>query len=144
MDFIPILPHIIAGLNLSSVILVSMAYYQIRKENQALHKIYMSVALILSILFLVTYITYHLHVGNVKFAGEGIVRPIYFSILIAHIVIAAIVLPMILVTVTYAIKKQFEKHRRIARWTLPLWIFVSATGFIVYLMAFHFYPPIAG
>jgi len=144
MDFIPILPHIIAGLNLSSVILVSTAYYQIRQENQTAHKLMMIVALILSVLFLITYLTYHLHVGNVKFAGQGIVRPIYFSILIAHIVVAAVVVPLILVTVTYALKKKFDKHKRVARWTLPLWIFVSATGFIVYLMAFHFYPPISG
>jgi putative membrane protein len=142
MDFISILPHIIAGLNLGSAILVSTAYYQIRNRNETLHKIYMVMALIFSSLFLICYITYHLHVGNVKFAGEGIVRPIYFSILIAHVLVATIVLPMILMTVTYAIKKQFEKHRRIARWTLPLWVFVSTTGFIVYLMAFHFYAPV--
>ena len=144
MDFISILPHIIAGLNLSSAILVSAAYYQIRDKNEMLHKAFMIIALILSLLFLICYITYHLNVGNIKFAGEGIVRPIYFSILIAHILVASIVLPMILVTVNYAIRKQFDKHRRIARWTLPLWVFVSVTGFIVYLMAFHFYVPIAG
>lgn len=143
MDFVSILPHIIAGLNLSSAILVSTAYYQIRNKNETLHKVFMIIALMFSFLFLISYIAYHLNVGNIKFAGEGIVRPVYFSILIAHVLVAAIVLPMILVTVNYAIKKQFEKHRRIARWTLPLWVFVSITGFVVYLMAFHFYPPIA-
>jgi len=144
MDFIPILPHIIAGLNLSSVILVSTAYYHIRRENQTAHKIFMIIALIFSVLFLITYVTYHLHIGNVKFAGQGIIRPIYFSTLIAHIVVAAAVVPLILVVVIYAIKREFDKHRRIARWTLPLWVFVSMTGLVVYLMAFHFYPPITG
>lgn len=101
----------------------------------------MIVALIVSTLFLIAYLYYHSQVGNLKFAGQGLIRPIYFSILASHILLAALIVPLILVTVSYALKGNFAVHRRYARWTLPLWIYVSVTGVIVYLLAFHIYSP---
>jgi len=141
MTIIDILPHIQATLNLTAVSLMMVGYYYIRKQNKAAHRACMIAALVVSTLFLVAYLYYHFEVGNVKFAGQGIIRPIYFSILASHILLAALIVPLILVTVSYAFREQFTKHRRIARWTLPLWIYVSITGIIVYLLAFHLYPP---
>jgi uncharacterized membrane protein YozB (DUF420 family) len=143
MTIIEILPHLQATLNLTAVSLMTIGYYYIRKQNKAAHRACMIAALVVSTLFLVAYIYYHFHVGNVKFAGQGIIRPIYFSILASHILLAALIVPLILVTLRYAFGEKFIKHRRIARWTLPLWLYVSITGIIVYLLAFHFYPPAA-
>lgn len=144
MDIIPVLPHLQAGLNVTTVCLISVAYYNIRQENRIVHRKFMIAALVVSALFMVSYLTYHSQVGNVKFAGEGGVRPIYFSILASHVILAALIVPMVITTAFFALRGSFDRHKRIARWTFPIWIYVSVSGVIVYLMAFHVYPPPVG
>jgi uncharacterized membrane protein YozB (DUF420 family) len=143
MDIISILPHLQATLNLTAVGLMTTAYDSIRTQHKAAHMACMVAALVVSTLFLLAYLTYHLQVGNVKFAGEGLIRPIYFTILFSHVLLAALIVPLIVMTVSYAITGQFTKHRRLGRWTLPLWLYVSITGIIVYGLAFHLYPPLS-
>jgi uncharacterized membrane protein YozB (DUF420 family) len=93
-----------------------------------------------SSLFLISYLTYHYHVGSVRFTGQGGIRALYFTILTTHTVLAAAIVPLALVTVFRALKGRFDRHVRIARWTLPLWLYVSVTGVIVYWMLYHLYP----
>jgi len=144
VDFVPVLPHLQAGLNITTVCLISIAYYNIRQENRAVHRKYMKAALAVSVLFMISYLTYHSQVGNVKFAGEGGVRPVYFTLLASHVILAALIVPMVITTAFHALRGSFERHKRIARWTFPLWIYVSVSGVVVYLMAFHIYPPLVG
>ena len=99
----------------------------------------MLTALGASILFLVSYVTYHAEAGSRHFPGTGIIRPVYFFILITHVILAAVIVPMAIVTVRRAFREQFDRHRAIARWTWPLWIYVSATGLIVYFLLYHLY-----
>ena len=131
-----------AVLNLTAACLASAAFVFIRRGNRTAHKRLMISALIVSSIFLVFYLYYHYHVGNIPFAGQGAIRYVYFSILASHVILAAIMVPMILMTVARAVRGRFDRHRRIARWTLPVWIYVSVTGVIIYLMAFEIYPPI--
>ena len=94
-------------------------------------------ALTASCLFLISYLIYHAQVGSVRFLGEGWVRTVYFAILISHTVLATTVVPLAIITLRRALKERFDRHRRIARWTLPIWLYVSVTGVIVYLMLYH-------
>ncbi len=144
MEIIPVLPHLQAGLNITTVGLISIAYYHIRRENRTVHRQFMIAALVVSALFMISYLTYHSQVGNVKFAGVGGVRPVYFTILVSHVILAALIVPMVLSTALFALRGSFDRHRRIARWTFPVWIYVCVSGVIVYLMAFHLYPPQVG
>ncbi len=139
MNYIPILPHLLTVFNVSTVLLLCAGYYQIRAHNKKAHKALMIGALFVAMLFIIAYVTYHIQVGNIKFAGEGVIRTVYFSILISHVLLAALVLPMIFMTVTYALRGKFAKHRRLAPWTLGIWLYVSVTGVLVYLLAFHIY-----
>ncbi len=141
MTTIQILPHAQAALNITAVCLMTVAYYYIRQQNHSTHRAFMIAALVVSSLFLVSYLIYHFQVGNIDFAGRGLIRPIYFSILASHILLAALIVPLILVTLRYALKGQFSAHRRVARWTLPIWLYVSVTGVITHLLAFHIYSP---
>jgi putative membrane protein len=93
-----------------------------------------------STLFLISYLTYHYYHGDTRFLGQGIIRPIYFTILITHVILAIVIVPLVLITLFRALRLDFIRHRRIARWTFPLWLYVSVTGVIVYLMLYHFYP----
>ena len=104
----------------------------------------MIAALFVSSLFLVFYLYYHYQVGNIPFAGQGMIRPVFFSLLASHVILAALMVPMILATVIRALRGRFDDHRRIARWTLPVWIYVSVTGVLIYLLAFQIYPPMPG
>jgi uncharacterized membrane protein YozB (DUF420 family) len=135
------LPAVNATLNAISVALLICGYAFIRRKNVTAHKACMLSAFAVSILFLASYLTYHYHVGSVPFGGQGRARPVYFTILISHTVLAAAIPPLALVTLYRAWKEQFEKHRRIARWTLPIWIYVSLTGVVVYLMLYRIYGP---
>ncbi len=139
---IQILPHVLAILNITAICLITISFYQIRQHNRTAHRNLMLTALLISIIFMAIYLFYHSLVGNVKFAGEGIIRPIYFSILISHVLLAAFIIPLILVTISFSLRKKFEAHKRIVRWTLPIWLYVSVTGIIIYMLAFHIYPPI--
>lgn len=127
------LPLLNAVLNFISAVLLLFAFVNIKKGNIRRHMKYMWSALGVSVLFLVSYLVFHFQVGSVGFDGTGWIRPIYFTILISHIILAAVIVPMVLITLYRAVRERFEKHRRIARWTWPLWMYVSVTGVIVYL-----------
>ena len=90
---------------------------------------------------MVSYLTYHASVGYMPFAGQGIIRPFYFTMLASHVILAAVIVPMVLVTVVYALRGNFDRHPRIARWTLPVWLYVSVSGVLIYILGFHIYTP---
>lgn len=129
-----------AILNGSSALLLVSGYAAIRAGKKDVHKAFMVSAFCVSTAFLISYLVYHYRVGHVPFRGQGWIRPVYFAILISHTILAAVIVPMIIVTLRRAWLEKFDKHRLIARWTLPLWIYVSVTGVIVYLMVYQFYP----
>ncbi len=131
------LPTLNALLNTASAILLVTGYRLIRQGRRDAHRNVMTAALIVSAAFLASYLLYHAQVGSVKFQKTGWIRPVYFSILISHTILAACVAPMALVTVWRAWKGRFDRHRRLARITLPLWLYVSVTGVLVYLMLYR-------
>ena len=131
-----------ASLNGLSAILLTCGYVAIRSGRIAVHKAFMISAFVVSSIFLASYLDYHIRVGKaVLFTGQGWVRPVYFTLLISHIVMAAVIVPMILITLRRAWLQRFDRHKIIARWTLPLWFYVSVTGVIVYLMVYQIYAP---
>ena len=134
---VSILPTLNAFLNGTSAVLLTVGYIFIRLRKVTAHKTCMVTAFGVSSLFLVSYLIYHYQAGSVPFGGRGWIRPVYFTLLISHIVLAACIVPLALVTIYRAWSEQFEKHMRIARWTLPLWLYVSVTGVIVYWMLYH-------
>lgn len=134
------LPHINAALNAASTVMLTLGYVYIRRGDQQHHRQCMIVALVFSALFLVTYLIYHANSGLARFGGEGIIRPIYFTLLIVHVLAAAVVTVMVPITVSRALRQRFDRHRAIARWTWPLWMFVTISGVVVYIMAVHLYP----
>jgi len=133
-------PALNALLNASSAVLLIIGFVLIRKRRIEAHRKVMLGALALSTLFLISYLGYHAQFGSVRFKGQGWIRPVYFSILLTHTVLAAAVVPLALVTVTRAWREQFDRHRRLARWTLPIWLYVSVTGVVVYLLLYRIYP----
>ena len=130
-----------ASLNGLSGILLAGGYAAIRARKIQVHKRFMISAFVVSCAFLVSYLIYHYRVGHVAFQGQGWVRPFYFVLLISHTVLAIVIVPMILVTLRRAWLQKFDKHKIIARWTWPLWFYVSVTGVIVYLMVYQIYAP---
>lgn len=126
-------------LNTLSATLVSIGYINIRKQNKAVHKACMIAALIVSTIFMIFYLYYHAKVGYIPFKGQGDIRYLYFSLLASHVILAAIIFPMVLITAWLAIRSKFKTHKRIARWTLPMWLYVSVSGIIIYVMSFHIY-----
>ena len=140
MEQVAFIPPLLAVLNTTAAGLVGGGYYFIRRRERNAHRSCMIAALVVSTVFMVFYLYYHAQVGNVPFAGAGAIRPVYFTILASHVILAAILLPMVLLTVTLALRHRTCPHRRIARWTLPIWLYVSVTGVVVYLLAFHVYP----
>jgi uncharacterized membrane protein YozB (DUF420 family) len=134
-----IFPPLDATLNGTTAILLMIGHNFIKRGAVAKHRATMIAAFITSSVFLACYLYYHFHVGSVRFRGNGLSRPIYFSILISHTVLAAVVVPMILVTLTLALKNRFDRHRRLARWTYPIWMYVSVTGVIVYVMLYKLF-----
>ncbi len=131
------LPTLNAALNGTSAVLLALGYLLIRRKKVDLHKACMVSAFVTSTLFLVSYLTYHYHAGSKPFPGEGWTRPVYFAILISHVILATVTLPLTIVTLARGLRGRFEKHRRIARWALPIWLYVSVTGVMVYLMLYH-------
>jgi len=121
--------------------LLSLGYLLIRQRKLTAHKLCMGSALGTSTLFLMSYLAYHYKVGSIPFTGHGGIRALYFTILISHTVLAAAIPPLALITVSRALRGRFDRHVRIARWTLPLWLYVSVTGVIIYFMLYHLYPP---
>lgn len=131
------LPTLNAVLNGTSAILLTTGYFFIRRRKITAHKTCMVSASIVSILFLVSYVIYHQSVGFTRFTGEGLIRVVYFSILIPHTILAVIaVVPLAAITLYRALRGQFDRHRRIARWTLPIWLYVSVTGVLIYCMLY--------
>jgi uncharacterized membrane protein YozB (DUF420 family) len=135
-----ILPHLNAVLNATSFVLLVCGLYFILRGRVAAHRACMISALVVSCLFLVSYVVYHAQYGSMRFKGQGLVRPLYFAILITHVVLAAAIVPLVTVTLRRALRGDFIRHRRIARWTYPLWLYVSVTGVVVYLMLYQLYP----
>ncbi len=139
-EYISALPHLNALLNTTSALLLITGWRFIRARRIEAHRNCQVAALCTSALFLISYLTYHYYHGATKFTGQGIIRPLYFAILLTHTILAVVIVPLILVTFYRAIRNDFIRHRRIARWTLPLWLYVSLTGVIVYLMLYQIYP----
>lgn len=135
------LPHLNAVLNGLSAVFLVTGFLFIRRGKVRQHRIMMMAALTSSVLFLISYLTYHfVFHGLTRFNGQGIIRPIYFIILFTHTVLAAAIVPFVLLTVARALRRDFVRHRRIARWTFPLWLYVSVTGVVVYLILYQLYP----
>ena len=131
------LPALNAFLNGTAAIFLVIGYILIRRGARVLHKRCMLAALTTSALFLVSYVTYHLNAGSRPFTGQGPVRILYFTILITHVVLAAAILPLALTTTARGLWNQYDRHVRIARWTLPIWLYVSVTGVVIYLMLYR-------
>ena len=140
-EIIPYLPHFQAILNTISALFLGAGYYFIRNQNRHAHRNCMVTALVVSTVFMVSYLTYHAEVGYTPFTGQGMIRPFYFTLLASHVILAAVIVPMVLATVFYALRGNFNIHPRIARWTLPLWFYVSVSGVLIYILGFHVYTP---
>ena len=139
MPDLSLFPALNATLNGASAILITTGHALIRRNNVRLHRACMIAAVATSSLFLVSYLYYHAHVGSVRFPGQGWVRPVYFALLISHTLLAAAVVPLVLLALTAALRSRFDRHRRIARWAYPVWLYVSVTGVIVYVMLYQVY-----
>jgi|SRR5271165_6970330 len=128
-----------ASLNGTSAVLLACGYAAIRSGKIAIHKRFMIAAFAVSTVFLASYLAYHYRVGHIRFQGQGWIRPVYFALLISHTILAIVIVPLILVTLRRAWMERFDKHRIIARWTFPLWMYVSVTGVIVYVLLYVVY-----
>ena len=137
------LPATNASLNFVSAIFISAGWYLIRRGFWRQHIICMITAIVSSTAFLVGYVVYHAHVGerSTHFTATGIVRPIYFGMLITHILLAFVTLPLVIATLIPVFRRTWERHRAVARWTMPIWLYVSVTGVIVYLMLYRWFAP---
>lgn len=136
-----IFPVIDATLNGTCAVLLVSARTMIKRGRMAMHRALMLAALATSALFLTSYLYYHAHVGTVRFQGHGWSRPVYFSILISHTILAAAIVPLVIITLSRALRERFDRHRAIARWTYPVWLYVSVTGVLIYLMLYHIFRP---
>jgi len=135
------LPAVNATLNATSAVLLLLAYGAIRAHDVERHRKLMLSAAAVSTVFLVCYVVYHARVGSVRFTGQGPVRTLYFAILISHTLLAVAIVPLVLRTLFLGLKGRVPQHRRIARWTFPLWLYVSITGVVIYAMLYQLYPP---
>jgi uncharacterized membrane protein YozB (DUF420 family) len=131
------LPTLNAALNAGAALLLLAGYILIRRGRREAHRRVMLAAVACSVLFLVSYLAYHFQVGSVRFQGRGLLRTVYLSILLSHTVLAVVIVPLVLVTLTRALQQRFDPHRRVARITLPLWGYVSVTGVVVYWMLYR-------
>jgi len=136
-ETVTFLPTLNATLNATSAVLLTAGWFFIKARRIGAHRRCMIAAFITSSLFLISYVIYHAQIGSKPFPGTGPIRYVYFSILIPHVTLAAVVLPMAIVTLRRGLRRDDDRHRRLARWTLPLWLFVSVTGVIVYVMLYH-------
>ena len=135
-----LLPHLNAILNATSGVLLVLGFYFIRRRKINAHLVCMFAALGVSVLFLTSYLIYHYQHGSTRFKGVGPVRNLYLTILLTHTVLAVVIVPLIAVTLRRALRGDYRRHRTLARWTFPLWLYVSVTGVIVYLMLYQLYP----
>ncbi|MBZ5568774.1 MAG: DUF420 domain-containing protein [Acidobacteriia bacterium] len=139
MSSLSSLPTVNAFLNGASALLIVAARNSIRRRNIAPHRALMISATVTSSLFFASYVYYHAHVGSVHFRGQGLARPIYFAILITHTLLAATVPPLVIITLTLGLRRRDQRHRAIARWTYPIWLYVSVTGVVIYLMLYQLF-----
>ena len=133
------LPAVNATLNGLAAVLLVCGYVLVRRKQFEQHRRAMLGAFATSVLFLISYVVYHANAGSRPFPGQGPIRSVYFTILITHVILAAAIVPMALVTLSRALGRRYDAHRRIARWTLPVWLYVSVTGVVVYLMLYRMY-----
>lgn len=138
MDY-SLFPALNATLNGASAVLITVGRKLIREKKIQQHRRVMIAAVVCSSLFLASYLYYHAHAGSVRFQGQGWVRPLYFAILLTHTVLAAAVVPLVIVTLARGLRERFDKHRVIARWTYPIWLYVSVTGVVIYLMLYRLF-----
>jgi len=138
-DHYAIFPVLNATLNGASAVLIATGVLLIRRGRRAAHKRFMIAAVVTSSLFLISYLWYHAHVGSVRFQGHGWARPLYFGILISHTILAAGVVPLVMVTLTRALRGGYERHKASARWTYPVWMYVSVTGVVIYVMLYQLF-----
>jgi putative membrane protein len=131
-----------AILNGTAAILLMAGFVFIKQRRVRAHRACMIAAIVMSAAFLASYLVFHYHVGDVRFSGHGAIRPIYFTILIPHVILAGVIVPLVIGTIWLALRGNFIRHRRIARWTWPLWMYVSVTGVVVYFLLYQIYTPI--
>ena len=147
MELLKIFPHLNAALNATSGVFLIAGFYFIRNREIPKHRFCMLTACCVSALFLVCYLTHHsirtyyFGLGPTKFTAEGIIGPIYRTILLTHTILATVITPFVLVTLWRALKGRFEMHKKLARWVFPIWLYVSITGVIVYLLLYQLFPP---
>jgi putative membrane protein len=130
-----------AILNTSAAVFLLAGFYFIKQKRVRAHRACMISAVCVSVAFIVSYLIFHYEVGDILFTGHGWIRPVYFSILIPHVTLAIVIVPLALTTLYFGLRGRFASHRRIARWTWPLWMFVSVSGVVVYLMLYQLYMP---
>ncbi len=143
MDTASTLPHVNAVLNSLTIVLLSVGFILIRLGRRDSHRVVMTSAVAVSAVFLVSYLVYHFTAPVFVFRGEGWVRPLYFAMLISHVILATVVTPMVAVTVLRAWRGRFARHRALARWTWPVWMYVAVTGVLIYALLYHVYPPVS-
>ncbi|HTW22866.1 MAG TPA: DUF420 domain-containing protein [Candidatus Baltobacteraceae bacterium] len=136
------LPALNASLNALCTVLLIAGFLMIRSGKIAVHRFFMIAAFCCSALFLVFYLYFHFHAGVIRFGGQGWIRPVYFTLLLTHTTLAAVIVPLVLITLSRGLGGKFEKHRAIAKWTFPLWLYVSVTGVVVYWLLYIAYTPI--
>jgi len=134
---VPKLPHVNAALNATSAIALAAGWISIRRGRIRAHRACMVTAAAVSVLFLASYLVYHVQVGSVPYQGQGWARTLYLAILASHSVLATLVVPLVLLTLWRALRRQFDRHRSVARWTLPVWLYVSVTGVAVYVLLYR-------
>jgi putative membrane protein len=133
-------PALIASLNGASAVLLLAGRYAIARGKMAVHRAYMIAALVSSALFLACYVYFHAHVGDIRFLGDHFWHVIYLIILVPHVTLAIVIVPMVIITLSRGLRGNYDRHRAIARWTWPLWMYVSVTGVIVYFMLYQWFP----
>lgn len=134
------LPALNAGLNTLCTVFLVSGFVCIRKRRIAAHRACMLAAVLTSVLFLVSYLTYHAQVGTTRFTAQGWIRPLYFTILTSHTILAAAIVPLVALVLRRALRREFPRHARLARWTLPLWLYVSVTGVVIYVLLYQVAP----
>lgn len=138
-EWTKLLPHLNAVLNTTTAVLLLVGFFAIRRHNIPLHRLSMTASFTLGSLFLVSYVLYHLSNESTKFGGEGAIRYVYFFVLISHIVLSIVVVPFVLLSLYFALSGQFERHKKTVRWAFPIWLYVSVTGVLAYLMISPYY-----
>ena len=140
MQDFSIFPAINASLNGASALFIATGVVLIRRGRRDAHRACMIAAISTSTLFLCSYLYYHAHVGVTRFPAHGWIRPVYFSVLLTHTVLAAVIVPLVIVTLTRALRGRFDRHRALARWTYPAWLYVSVTGVVIYVLLYRLTP----